>query len=179
MLSTERGTDRPPSVSLESPSFQHCRFCQPPESICSPGASKNIDSSWKRFNTNLGTFSFSFPWWQLSWQHEAKHDCCWNGDLKKKKKRWWSHRGGSVWVWVAEMLPMPGCVMSSQEDDELIRLLAWLGSWAWAAFCVSMASGFLHMDTFASENGTAGILFSSWPLEAPPRGKLFEYMPSS
>ena len=93
MLSTERGTDRPPSVSLESPSFQHCRFCQPPESICSPGASKNIDSSWKRFNTNLGTFSFSFPWWQLSWQHEAKHDCCWNGDLKKKKKMmissWW------------------------------------------------------------------------------------------
>lgn len=97
MSPTERGTDWPPSISLESVSFQYCSACQAQESICSLGVFKNIDSSWKRFNTNLGTFSFSFPWWQLSWQHETKHFCCLN-DALKKKRRWWSHLCSCVWV---------------------------------------------------------------------------------
>lgn len=74
----------------------------------------------------------------------------------------------SEWVGMAETSPMPDCVMSSQDNDELIRLLVLLCSWGQAASCVSMVSEFLYRGTFASENGTTVILFSNWPLEAPP-----------
>lgn len=170
MSPTEHGTDWPPSISQESVSSTQQILPGSSTHLFSGGLPKILTVLGRDSTLIWGTFSFSFPWWQLSWQHETKHFLLFKWWFKKKKKRgWWSHLCSSVWVGMSGRAShVPGCVMSSRDGDELIRLLAWVWPWGWTAVCVSMASGFLHMGTFASENGTAGVLFSSWPLEAPP-----------